>query len=67
MWRTKQLNRAQRILQADVYVQVWKTATSFDPARGKPLTWMLTICRSRALDSLRRQDRAEPTDQIERL
>ena len=51
----------------DVYVQVWKTATTFDPARGKPLTWLLTICRSRALDSLRRQDRAEPTDQIERL
>ncbi|MGH8728559.1 MAG: sigma-70 family RNA polymerase sigma factor, partial [Burkholderiales bacterium] len=27
--------------------------------RGKPLTWMLVICRSRALDYLRQNDRAK--------
>lgn len=43
----------------DVYVQVWKSAASFDPARGRPVAWLLTICRSRALDYLRREDPAE--------
>jgi RNA polymerase sigma-70 factor (ECF subfamily) len=42
----------------DVYLQVWRTAARFDPLRGSPLAWLLTICRSRALDGLRREDPA---------
>jgi len=42
-----------------VYLQLWRDATKFDPARGKPITWILTIARSRALDHLRRLDEAE--------
>ena len=38
---------------ADVYFQAWRDAASFDPARGSPVTWLLTIARSRALDLLR--------------
>ncbi|MEN9628531.1 MAG: hypothetical protein RJA10_1758 [Pseudomonadota bacterium] len=38
----------------DVYFQVWRQALRFDPARGKALTWLLAIARSRALDALRR-------------
>lgn len=45
---------------ADVYFQVWREAGRYDGDRGAPLTWLLTICRSRALDALRRQDSAEP-------
>jgi RNA polymerase sigma-70 factor (ECF subfamily) len=37
----------------DVFLQVWKTAGTFDVRRGRPLGWMLTIARSRALDALR--------------
>lgn len=44
---------------SDVYFQVWKQAERFDAARGSVLTWLLTICRSRAIDYLRRRDRAE--------
>lgn len=44
---------------ADVYFQVWREAGRYDGERAGPLTWLLTICRSRALDALRRQDRAE--------
>lgn len=44
---------------ADVYFQVWREAGRYDGERGAPLTWLLTICRSRALDALRRQDRAD--------
>jgi RNA polymerase sigma factor (sigma-70 family) len=54
---------------ADVYVQVWHSAATYDPQRGTPLTWALTICRSRALDSLRRADKAildpDPTERLD--
>lgn len=42
----------------DVYMQVWRDAAKYDATRGKALTWLLTICRSRALDLLRRSDPA---------
>jgi RNA polymerase sigma-70 factor (ECF subfamily) len=44
----------------EVYWQVWREALRFDPARGRALTWILTIARSRALDSLRRKEDADP-------
>jgi RNA polymerase sigma-70 factor (ECF subfamily) len=37
----------------DVYMQVWRQASSYDEMRGSPMAWMLTITRSRALDRLR--------------
>lgn len=43
----------------DVYWQVWRQAPRFDADRGSPMSWLLTITRSRALDSLRRDDEAE--------
>lgn len=53
----------------DVYVQVWQSAASFDPQRGTPLGWVLTICRSRAIDALRRADSAivdpDPTERLD--
>lgn len=44
---------------SDVYFQVWQQAERYDAARGRVLAWLLTICRSRALDWLRRRDDAE--------
>ena len=44
---------------ADVYWQVWQQAGRYDTQRGSVLGWLLTICRSRALDHLRRRDKAE--------
>ena len=53
----------------DVFFQVWRQALRYDPARGQPLGWILTIARSRALDHLRRDDPAmlhpEPTTLLE--
>lgn len=43
----------------EVYFQAWREAARYDAKRGKPSTWLLTICRSRALDALRRGDKAE--------
>ncbi len=37
----------------DVFWQVWQQSSGYDATRGKPLTWLLTIARTRAIDSLR--------------
>ena len=44
---------------ADVYLQAWRQSARYDPQRGKIITWLLMICRSRALDSLRRRQEEE--------
>ncbi len=38
----------------DVYSQVWRQAKTYSAERGKPLAWLTTIARSRAIDRLRR-------------
>lgn len=37
----------------DVFWQVWEQAARFDPSRGNPMAWLLTLAKSRALDRLR--------------
>lgn len=62
----RQQEAAEEVVE-DCYWQVWREAERFDAARGRVLTWILTICRSRALDYLRRKDIAEPVADIESL
>lgn len=47
--------QAEDILQ-EVYVNVWRAAQSFDAAQSQPLTWLTSIARNRAIDSLRRSN-----------
>jgi RNA polymerase sigma-70 factor (ECF subfamily) len=44
---------AEDLLQ-EVYMNVWRAAGGFDMARSQPLTWLTSIARNRAIDSLRR-------------
>ena len=44
---------AEDILQ-EVFVNVWRAAASFDAAQSQPLTWLTSVARNRAIDSLRR-------------
>ena len=37
----------------DAYQQVWRDAGRFDAERGKALSWLLLIVRSRSIDALR--------------
>ncbi|MDP9188796.1 MAG: sigma-70 family RNA polymerase sigma factor [Actinomycetota bacterium] len=44
-----------------VFTEAWQRRRDFDPRRGRLLTWLMTIARSRAIDNRRRR-RPEPTD-----
>ncbi len=37
----------------EVYMQVWNKAAEYDPERSTPLSWLLMLTRSRAIDKLR--------------
>ncbi|MGI8956087.1 MAG: sigma-70 family RNA polymerase sigma factor [Chthoniobacterales bacterium] len=47
---------AEDVLQ-EVFVQIWKKAPLYDPARGKPMTWAVTLTRHRAIDIIRSTER----------
>ena len=47
---------AEDVLQ-DVFVQIWKKAPLFDPARGRPMTWAVTLTRNKAIDLIRSAQR----------
>jgi RNA polymerase sigma-70 factor (ECF subfamily) len=53
--------QAEDVLQ-EVYVNVWRAAQSFDAAQSQPLTWLTSVARNRAIDSLRRKQ-TEPQTQ----
>jgi RNA polymerase sigma-70 factor (ECF subfamily) len=45
---------ADDVLQ-EIFLQIWKEATNYSPKAGKPLGWVVTIARRRAIDRLRRR------------
>lgn len=44
----------------EVFVSVWRRASSFDPAKAAAATWLFAITRNRRIDMIRRQRRPEP-------
>lgn len=52
----KQRDLAEEALQ-DAFLSVWRNAASYTVQKGAPMTWLVSICRYRALDMLRRKRR----------
>lgn len=70
----RMLGVARRILKRDAlaeeavhdsFVQIWRQAGSFDPARGSARTWIYAILRHRALNILRGETRTDLVDDFE--
>ena len=58
---------ADDLLQ-EIFMEIWKQAKNFSPQKGKPLGWMVTLARRRAIDGLRKKQayaRAEERLQAE--
>ena len=52
----------------DVFVHVWENPGQYDADRGSVMAWLMTVCRSRAIDALRReQSRSGSKDRDEAL
>jgi len=43
---------------SDVYMQAWRTAGTYNADLAAPMTWLIMIARSRAIDALRREKSA---------
>jgi len=52
---------AEDLLQ-EVYVNLWRSVGRFDAAQSQPMTWLTSVARNRAIDSLRRAQ-AQPVMQ----
>ncbi len=52
----------------EVYMQALRQAGTYDPVRGTPWAWLITLARSRALDRVRiesrRRERHEPLEAV---
>ena len=53
---------AEEALQ-DTFVNIWRHAGRYDPALGRPMTWMINIARNRSLDM--RRSATYRTDEVE--
>src|SRR5690349_7548276 len=42
----------------EVLVEIWRSAARFDPGRGSPTAWILTIAHRRAVDRVRAEQAA---------
>lgn len=50
----------------EVYTQIWRTASTYDPARSSAWTWVAMVARSRALDRVRSEGSySEAMDELE--
>lgn len=58
---TRRASLAEEVVE-DTFWQAWRQAPRFEAARGKVITWLLAMARSRAIDALRRDERFQHVD-----
>lgn len=52
---------AEDVMQI-AFVKIWNNASLYDPAKSKPMSWLLSILRNSAIDELRKQKRCTFVD-----
>jgi RNA polymerase sigma-70 factor, ECF subfamily len=45
-------DETEELLQ-EVFIKIWRDAATYDPRRGAPLAWAITITRHKAIDKIR--------------
>jgi RNA polymerase sigma-70 factor, ECF subfamily len=50
-------NQLAQDVGQEVFLRVWRQPTSYDPARGRFVSWLMSVTRNRALDELRKVTR----------
>ncbi|MEP7314460.1 MAG: sigma-70 family RNA polymerase sigma factor [Pseudomonadota bacterium] len=56
--------QAEDALQ-EVFIKVWDRARQFDSARGRPVTWLMSVARYHAIDLLRSRRVTVPIDDLQ--
>lgn len=55
---------AEDVVQ-EVFLRLWRQPASFDPGRGRFISWLMSVTRNRALDELRRVSRRNRSEDHE--
>jgi len=56
-WKTVKNEPDAREIVQSVFVRLWTTESTYDPAKGKFTSWLITITRNLSVDWLRKQRR----------
>jgi len=49
----------------EVFLRLWRQPASFDPDRGRFISWLMSVTRNRALDELRRISRRNRSEDVD--
>ena len=53
-------HEAEDVLQ-EAFLQIWERAPLYDPTLGKPMSWLVSLTRNKAIDRFRKRRRAAET------